>query len=66
MLFSKATASEKTGVRLDTLSPLSDARTKLGKSASLGEEAVLADSGRVGGIAAGIGRVRKPTFSAPC
>jgi len=36
------------------------------KGASLGEEAVLADSGRAGEVAARIGRVRKVTFSASC
>ena len=34
----------------------------LGKDASLGEEAVLADSGRAGEVAAGVGRVRSPAF----
>jgi hypothetical protein len=34
------------------------------KRASLGEEAVLADSGRAGEVAARVGRVRKVTFSA--
>jgi len=34
-----------------------------GKGVSLGEEAVLADSGREGEIAAGVGRVRRATFS---
>ena len=37
---------------------------RLGKGASLGEEAVLADSGREGEIVAGVGRVRRATFSA--
>jgi hypothetical protein len=36
------------------------------KGASLGEEAVLADSGRVGEVAARVGRVRTETFSASC
>ena len=36
------------------------------KGASLGKEAVLADSGREGEITAGVGRVRKATFSAAC
>jgi hypothetical protein len=36
----------------------------MGKGASLGEEAVLADSGREGEVAAGVGRVRRKTFSA--
>jgi hypothetical protein len=39
---------------------------RVGKGASLGKEAVLADSGRVGEVAAGAGRVRKETFSASC
>jgi hypothetical protein len=39
---------------------------RMGKDASLGKEAVLADSGRVGEIAAGVGRVRRATFSASC
>jgi hypothetical protein len=34
------------------------------KGASLGEEAVLADSGLAGEAAAWVGRVRKVTFSA--
>ena len=34
----------------------------LGKGASLGEEAVLADSGRAGEVAAGVGRVRSLAF----
>jgi hypothetical protein len=37
---------------------------RLVKGASLGKEAVLADSGREGEITAGVGRVRKATFSA--
>jgi len=36
----------------------------MGKSASYGEEAVLADSGQEGEITAGDGRVRRATFSA--
>jgi len=35
-----------------------------GNGASLGEEAVLADSGRAGEVAAGVGRVRMSEFSA--
>jgi acyl-coenzyme A synthetase/AMP-(fatty) acid ligase len=35
----------------------------MGKGASLGKEAVLADSGWVGEISAWVGRVRKATFS---
>ena len=38
----------------------------MGKGASLGEEAVLADSGRAGEVDAGVGRVRRATFSASC
>ena len=38
----------------------------MGKGASLGKEAVLADSGRAGEIAAGVGQVTKATFSAAC
>jgi hypothetical protein len=34
----------------------------MGKGASLGKEAVLADSGRAGEVAAGVGRVRRVTF----
>jgi hypothetical protein len=34
----------------------------MGKGASLGEEAVLADSGRAGEVAAGVGRVRCLAF----
>jgi len=34
-----------------------------GKGASLGKEAVLAASGRAGEVAAGVGRVRRATFS---
>ena len=34
----------------------------LGQGASLGEEAVLADSGRAGEVAAGVGRVRRLAF----
>ena len=34
----------------------------MGIGASLGEEAVLADSERVGEVAAAVGRVRKATF----
>jgi len=33
-----------------------------GHGTSMGEEAVLADSGRAGEIAAGVGRVRRTTF----
>lgn len=36
----------------------------MGTSVSLGKEAVLADSGRAGEVAAGVGRVRRATFSA--
>jgi hypothetical protein len=36
----------------------------LGQGASLGEEAALADSGRAGEVAAGVGRVRQSTFGA--
>jgi hypothetical protein len=43
---------------------LNDARTMLGKSASLGKEAVLAGSGMVGELVAGVGRVRRVAFSA--
>jgi hypothetical protein len=35
----------------------------LGNGASLGKEAVLAASGRVGEVDAGVGRVRRQTFS---
>jgi len=34
----------------------------MGQGASLGEEAVLADSGRVGEVAARVGRVRSLAF----
>ena len=37
---------------------------RMGKDVSLGEEAVLADSGRAGEIAARVGRMRRATFSA--
>jgi hypothetical protein len=37
-------------------------RPCLGKGASLGEEAVLADSGRAGEVAARVGRVRSMAF----
>jgi hypothetical protein len=37
-------------------------RPCLGKGASLGEEAVLADSGREGEVVAGVGRVRSLAF----
>ncbi len=37
-------------------------RPCLGQGASLGEEAVLADSGRAGEVAARVGRVRHPAF----
>jgi len=37
-------------------------RPCLGQGASLGEEAVLADSGRAGEVAARVGRVRSPVF----
>jgi hypothetical protein len=43
---------------------LNDARPMLGKSASLGKEAVLAASGMVGELVAGVGRVRRAAFSA--
>ena len=52
--------------QVDYLEDDFDARTKLGKSASQGKEAVLADSGRAGETAAGVGRVKKPAFSASC
>ena len=45
---------------------LNDASTRMGESASLGEEAVSADSWREGEISAGVGRVRKVTSSASC
>jgi hypothetical protein len=35
------------------------------QGASLGEEAVLADSGRVGEVAVRVGRVRREAFSTP-
>jgi hypothetical protein len=38
----------------------------MGKGASLGKEAVLTDPGRAGEVAAGVGRVRRATFSASC
>ena len=37
-------------------------RPSLGQGASLGEEAVLPDSGRAGEVAAGVGRVRSLAF----
>ena len=37
-------------------------RPCLGQGASLGEEAVLADSGRAGEVAAWVGRVRRSSF----
>ena len=37
-------------------------RPCLGQDASLGEEAVLADSGRAGEVTAGAGWVRSPAF----
>jgi hypothetical protein len=40
----------------------SSLRPCLGRGASLGEEAVLADSGWAGEVAAGVGRVRSPAF----
>jgi hypothetical protein len=43
-----------------------DREHRLGQGASLGEEAVLADSGRAGEIAARAGRVRRATFSTAC
>ena len=44
------------------LSPLHSLRPCLGQGASLGEEAVLADSGRAGEVGAGVGRVRSLAF----
>jgi hypothetical protein len=38
----------------------------MGKGASLGKEAILTDSGRAGEVAAGVGQVRRATFSASC
>jgi hypothetical protein len=38
----------------------------MGKGAAQGEEAALTDSGRAGEVAAGVGRVRRATFSASC
>jgi hypothetical protein len=38
----------------------------MGKGAFQGEESVLADSGREGEVIAGVGRVRRATFSASC
>ena len=40
----------------------SELRPCLGQGASLGEEAVLADSGRAGQVTAGVGRVRRLAF----
>ena len=45
-----------------TSSPLRSLRPCLGEGASLGEEAVLADSGRVGEVTAEVGRVRSLAF----
>jgi len=39
---------------------------RLVQGESLGKEAVLAHSGRVGEVAAGVGWVRRATFSASC
>ena len=47
-----------------TLRMLSSRERRLRKGASLGKEAVLADSGREGEVAAGAGRVRSLPFSA--
>jgi hypothetical protein len=49
----------KKGIRNRIGFPL---RPCLGQGASLGEEAVLADSGRAGEVAAGVGRVRSLDF----
>ncbi|MDZ4856475.1 MAG: hypothetical protein SGJ26_16745, partial [Nitrospirota bacterium] len=63
-----AAASEEARRTLRYVEPLSDARTPLADffsillGASLGEEAILADSGRAGGIAAGAGWVRRPNM----
>jgi hypothetical protein len=38
----------------------------MGKGASLSNEIVLADSGRAGEVAAGVGRVSRETFSTSC
>jgi len=43
-------------------SPLCSLRPRLRKGASLGEELVLADLGRAGGVAAGVARVRSPAI----
>lgn len=45
-----------------TSSPLRSLRPCLGQGASLGEKAVLADSGRAGVVAARVGRVRSLAF----
>ena len=38
----------------------------MGKGAFQGEESVLADSGLAGEVIAGVGQVRRATFSASC
>ena len=45
-----------------TSSSLRSLRPRLGQGASLGEEAVFADSGRAGEVAARVGRVRNLAF----
>jgi hypothetical protein len=45
---------------------LNDARRRTGTGASLGKEAVMAASRRVGEVTAGVERVRRSTFSASC
>jgi len=45
-----------------TSSPLRSLRHCLGQGVSLGEEAVMADSGRAGEVAARVGRVRSLAF----
>ena len=49
-----------------TLRILSNRERCSRNGASLGKEAVLADSGRAGEVAAGAGRVRSLAFSASC
>jgi len=63
----KATEDEKSRCTLRYDELQNDARTQhgnMGKGVSLSKEIVLADSGRTGEVAAGVGRVKRATLSA--
>jgi len=62
----KATAGETSRRRFGMMTFRTMRERGMGKGASLSNEIVLADSGRAGEVAAGVGRVSRETFSTSC